>query len=477
MARIRFSLRTCALVVLSFSLLALSAVASAAQSGRIQLSLHESQQLSLPESVHQLKIDNEYIASLLSDRREVFIQARGLGQSRLSLLDRDGKLIRQYQVEVTANLDDLRAILKAAMPGERVKVEQLQDKLLLSGSISSEQRREQILRLIEGFLRPEFQHSGGNFTTVVDQLRLGDSAAIQLQVMIAEIPRHLVSQLGADYVAVDGRVAASASSVRAENREVQDYHRQLMQNQIRAEEEKGHIRLLATADLDLRSGEAVFLRAGGTFPLPPSQQPGSLQQLADAPDSDALPASMHQYRRFVLRPRFLARLQKDDRISLQAEFEVSSLTADKTATEIRKASGAEIAPLGQVRTVLRQVDMLPNQTIAFSGLLEEELGALSQQLPGLNELPVIGRLFGSAAYQQGYSDLVLLVTASLPQPELRISRAAQSLPPQAGTLYLLGHDWQPRPGVDKDLSLAPLPQPVRRAALQGSAHGFGHVIN
>ncbi len=468
MARIIELLRAWGLLTLFICLLIASVTAGAAQSSRIQLELHGSQLISLPEDVHQLKIDNEYVAALLADKRDVFVQARGLGRTRLQLFDKQAVLVKEYQVQVHANLEPLRALLKAALPGEPLKVEQLQDRLLLSGTISSEQSREQILSLVENFLRPEIDRPGGNFTTVVDQLQLSDKAALQLQVMIAEIPKHLISQLGADYVAVDDRVQAAESGVVGDQQAVRTYRQQLLHSQIRAEEARGHIRLLATADLDLRSGEAVFLRAGGAFPLP-----SALRAVAQPIVETEAP----QYRRFVLRPRFLPHLREDGQISLQADFEVSALSLTDEKGELRKMALGPFAPLDQVRTISRQVEMLPGQTIAFSGLLEEELGGLSGQIPGLSELPVIGRLFDSQAYREGYSDLVLLVSASLPPPVMPLSPQPQPQPARIGALYLLGHDWQPMPGRDLALPLAPLPQPVKRAAAQGAVGSYGHVIN
>jgi pilus assembly protein CpaC len=62
-------------------------------------------------------------------------------------------------------------------------------------------------------------------------------------------------------------------------------------------------------------------------------------------------------------------------------------------------------------TVLRD-----GQSFALGGLLQNKSSTAQQQLPWLGDVPVLGALFRSAAYQKNETDLAIIVTPRLVRP-------------------------------------------------------------
>ena len=151
--------------------------------------------------------------------------------------------------------------------------------------------------------------------------------------------------------------------------------------------------------------------------------------------------------------------------------------SDQTAVVNTGARLVDHHQTEQTRLISRKLQLVPGQTVAFSGLLEPQLAALSRDIPGLQQLPVIGRLFDSEAYLEGFSDLVLLLTAQAPLPAKQSRQSQPEIAPEAGALYLMGHDWQPVSRAELEAPLVALPEAFERAAVNDGKGRFGHVIN
>jgi pilus assembly protein CpaC len=84
------------------------------------------------------------------------------------------------------------------------------------------------------------------------------------------------------------------------------------------------------------------------------------------------------------------------------------------------------------------LELKTGQTFAMAGLINRVTNARSSRVPGLGDLPVLGALFRSVRYNTEETELVVLVTASLADP--------QSLPiedvPYPGMTFVPPSDWE-----------------------------------
>jgi len=64
----------------------------------------------------------------------------------------------------------------------------------------------------------------------------------------------------------------------------------------------------------------------------------------------------------------------------------------------------------QQREVATQVAVQSGQTVLLGGLIKQQEGISDTGIPGLNRLPVVGRLFGSTARNRDRTELIVLIT-------------------------------------------------------------------
>jgi general secretion pathway protein D len=107
----------------------------------------------------------------------------------------------------------------------------------------------------------------------------------------------------------------------------------------------------------------------------------------------------------------------DDHVGIKVNLEVSSISR-----EIRSDTGTLTYQVGtrNATTVLRLSD---GETQMLAGLISDEERRSATKVPGLGDLPVIGRLFGSTNDTAGKTEIVLLITPrvvrNLARPEAR----------------------------------------------------------
>jgi general secretion pathway protein D len=64
----------------------------------------------------------------------------------------------------------------------------------------------------------------------------------------------------------------------------------------------------------------------------------------------------------------------------------------------------------QQREVATQVAVQSGQTVLLGGLIKQQEGVTDTGIPGLNRIPVLGRLFGSTTRNRDRTELIVLIT-------------------------------------------------------------------
>jgi pilus assembly protein CpaC len=226
---------------------------------------------------------------------------------------------------------------------------------------------------------------------------------------------------------------------------------------IRALEERGLARRLAEPNLVALSGDTASFLAGGEFPIPVSSNLGVVTI---------------EFKKFGVGLAFTPTVLEDGVINLKIEPEVSQLDPTTTITV-----GGITVPSLIVRRANTTVELRDGQSFAIAGLLQSISTTDQRQFPWLADIPVIGALLRSAAYQKKETDLAIIITPRLVKP-LRPGMQARTpfdnaQPANDADFFLLGQselppskvraiNGQPRPQVGHILDVAP--REVVRAA-------------
>jgi pilus assembly protein CpaC len=196
---------------------------------------------------------------------------------------------------------------------------------------------------------------------------------------------------------------------------------------VQALEDRGLARRLAEPNLITMSGEKASFLAGGEFPIPVQ--------------SDRAQVTV-EYKKFGVGLTFTPTVLANGVINLRIEPEVSQL--DYT-NAVRTATVA--VPALVVRRASTVVELRDGQSFAVAGLLQSINQETQEQLPWLADVPIIGSLFRSAAFERKETDLAIIVTPRLVKPARPGQRLKTPLDATANAndadLFLLGQQEVP----------------------------------
>ena len=190
---------------------------------------------------------------------------------------------------------------------------------------------------------------------------------------------------------------------------------------LEALEQRGMVRTLAEPNLSALSGQQATFHAGGEFPIPVSQDNGTITV---------------EFKPFGVSLQFVPRVVDGDLINLELNTEVSAIDP----TNAFEQGGLRIDAF-TTRKASTTVEMRDGESFAIAGLLREDFQDSNNQVPWLGDIPILGSLFRSASFQRNQSELVIIVTAHLVTPTVgdAIALPTDSVkPPSEKDLFLHG---------------------------------------
>jgi pilus assembly protein CpaC len=139
---------------------------------------------------------------------------------------------------------------------------------------------------------------------------------------------------------------------------------------------------------------------------------------------------------------FIPYILSDKKINLKLGVNVSELATTGVLTyNPGDTNAAYFIPPITKRSAGTTLELADGQTMGIAGLLSENSRNVDKGLPGISDVPILGRLFKSEEYTSGETELVILVTPKLAKP---IDRRNITLPtdgyvsPNDIEFYLLG---------------------------------------
>ncbi len=114
------------------------------------------------------------------------------------------------------------------------------------------------------------------------------------------------------------------------------------------------------------------------------------------------------FKEFGVRLHFTPTILGTDLINLKVRPEVSSLDFSNAIT----LNGFRVPALSSRRTET-EVELQDGQTFAIAGLMNNTLNSTMDKIPGIGDIPVLGYLFRSRAYQKNQTELVVMITPQI----------------------------------------------------------------
>lgn len=351
------------------------------------------------------------VSTLTSSPHELLVTGKTPGISSLVLWDETGRS-NLYTVRTDIDVDLLRATIAAAFPKEQIGVSGIEDRVELSGNVSSEACVDAAVKIAQGYTKD-----------VVNSIRVmaPHPQQVQLKVRFVEVDRAKLAQFGFNFFST-GKTMALASTrqfsafgnpsssntggVTSNTVDIVNplnfflYNSQYDIGMALQDLETMQVaQILAEPTITSISGEEASFLSGGEFPFPMVQTSGGLASVTI------------QFRPYGVRLTFTPTVNPDGTIRLKVTPEVSALDY----TNQVQISGYTV-PAISTRRAQTDIELKSGQSFAISGLLDRRITDALSKTPGIASVPILGQLFHSKNKNASLVELVVIVTPTIVNP-------------------------------------------------------------
>lgn len=419
-------------------------IASQAASQRVKLGLNKSIVIDLPADAYDILVANPAVADAVTrTSRRIYLFGKQVGETNIFVFGANGEQIVSLDLSIERDVAGLEDHLKRYLPNSAIKVELINDNVVLSGTVDTPldaKRAEQIAQLFvsggEATTGQFAQTAAGGAATggvdinnpdnerrvsqIVNMLSIIGEDQVTLKVTIAEVSRSVMRQLGVNMVGsgsngINWSVLGdnpmglgkplSSSGFTIGGSALDAY--------FNAMEQSGVMKTLAEPTLTAVSGEKATFRVGGEFNMVTDR---------DVNDDGTVAYEVEKID-YGIGLEFQPTVLSPGRISLKLRTQVSEPTTEGSVPfETRGASnrltGTNIISIRK-RLADTTVELPSGGSMMIAGLVRDDVRQSINGLPGLSRVPVLGALFRSRAFERNETELVIIVTPYLARPVAR----------------------------------------------------------
>lgn len=384
-----------------------------ARATRLNLLVGKSVVIDSPVEIRRVSVASSEVAEAVAvSPRELLINAKAPGDTSLILWENGGRRV-VYDIAVrqnTARIDGAREQIRREMPDQDITLEVEGEVVFLRGTATDLVQAERAIAV------------ASTLGKVVNLLRVTvppAEAQILLKVRFANVDRAASRDLGVNLLStgalntVGGTSTGQFTPPKVETRDdgttfsVADalniflFRRDLdLGATVRALQTRRLLEILAEPNVLAINGKPASFVSGGEFPFPTLQGGGA-----------GLGAVTIMFREFGVRINFVPTVTPRGTIRLQVTPEVSSLDFANGLT----FQGFHIPALA-TRRVQTEVELESGQSFVIAGLLDNRTIDSFSKIPGLGDIPLLGKLFQSQSISKNNSELLVLITPELVRP-------------------------------------------------------------
>jgi pilus assembly protein CpaC len=403
---------------------------------RVKLGFNKSIVIDLPTDAYDILVANPAVADAVTrTSRRIYLFGKQVGETNIFVFGADGQQILSLDLAIERDVAGLEAYLEKYIVGSDIKVELINDNVVLTGMVQTPLDSSRAAQLAEIFVSGG-EATTGNFSTtagggasggdvdinnpdtqrrsskIVNLLSIVGEDQVTLKVTVAEVQRSVMKQLGVDVLATSGNSRFSLANfaglgkpIGANSTLTGNIGSTTISSYIQAMETSGVLRTLAEPSLSAISGEQATFQAGGEFPL--------ITGCSIDPDTQVVTYSIERTE-YGIGLEFMPVVLSAGRISLKVRTSVSEPTT-QNSTNV-----CDAAILGlRKRLADTTVEIPSGGTMMIAGLMQDDVRQAANGFPGLSKVPVLGTLFRSKSYQRNETELVILITPYITRPTAR----------------------------------------------------------
>ncbi|MBB6469688.1 pilus assembly protein CpaC [Aminobacter lissarensis] len=416
---------------------------STANIQRVKLGLNKSVVIDLPNDAYDILVANPSVADAVTrTARRIYLFGKAVGETNIFVFGPNGEQIVSLDLAVERDVAGLEDYIKRFIPGADIKVELLNDNVVLTGTVDTPLDAKRAVDLATIFV------TGGEATTgqysqtatggsenggvdinnpdqtrqkskIVNLLQIVGDDQVMLKVTVAEVSRNIMKQLGVNMLAqgsangiswsINNVVPGGLGAPIAGN----DFTlgNRSLQASINAMDQAGVLKTLAEPTLTAVSGEQATFRVGGEY---------NMLREVEAPKRDANgvtdPGGLRYERvEYGISLEFKPVVLSPGRISLKVRTAVSEPTNESPGA----SGGNPMLPSLRKRLADTTVELPSGGSMMIAGLVRDDVKQIMGGVPGLSRVPILGTLFRSRDFIRNETELVIIVTPYLARPVAR----------------------------------------------------------
>ena len=427
----------------------------------VLLAIGQGELINLPGNVSDVWVSAPEVADVyVRNTHQITLFGKAFGEATIFATNSAGTVIYSTNVRVSQNITSIDKMMKLAMPESDIHVTTVGQLAVITGTVQSPDDSAQAARLVTALLNPGVNVSDSAAALkigVVNRLRTATPLQVNLQVRFAEVSRSFIKNVGFNTTTRDttggflfgvasGRNVGTIGSVDTSSLPMLDASSKFgfpagtislpfdprigqfvypntgtafnftnlagtartsigragklfgldVLSALDLGERDGQVSTLANPNLTALSGETGTFLAGGEIPIPVSQGLGAVSV---------------EYKQYGVSLAYTPTVLSDGRISLRVRPEVSQLSSQGAVT----IAGTTIPAL-TTRRAETTVELGSGQSFMIAGLLSNTHNNSIDKTPGLGDVPILGSLFRSNAFQRDETELVIVITPYLVKP-------------------------------------------------------------
>jgi len=438
-------------------------VSASVATQRVKLGLNKSVVIDLPSDAYDILVANPAVADAVTrTARRIYLFGKTVGETNIFVFGPNGEQIVSLDLAVERDVAGLEDYLKRFIPSSKIKVELLNDNVVLTGMVDTPLDSKRAVDLATIFV------SGGEATTgqysqtaaggsvnggvdinnpdqtrrtskIVNLLQIVGDDQVTLKVTVAEVSRSVMKQLGVNMVGSGGSNGITFGSTvetypglgKPLSSSGLDFKSSTLQGTINAMEQSGVMKTLAEPTLTAVSGEKATFKVGGEYNMVSTVTNNTSTN--NQTGQRTWTANQVEY---GIGLEFQPVVLSAGRISLKVRTAVSEPT-----TEGSFALGDTNIISLRKRLADTTVELPSGGSMMIAGLVRDDVRQAVDGLPGLTKIPVLGTLFRSRDFVRNESELVIIITPYLSRPVARDDLAKPDdnfNPPSDGAGMFLG---------------------------------------
>ena len=393
---------------------AVSAAELQTQNAPLVVTVGKSLVLDNAMNIQRISLANGDLAEAVAvNPREVLINGKAPGETSLVIWQQGGpRLLFDLTVRASnSRLDNVRGQLAKELPGEDISVYVEGESVFLHGTAKN---------IIDADRATLIAATLGKVVNLLHVVTPVEEPQILLKVRFADVNRSVSSQLGFNLFSLGAAntvggtttqqftppVVQTSGAGQAVTATVANALNLFLFRPdlnlgatIEALESKNLLQILAEPNVLAMNGKQASFISGGEFPVPVVQGGANVG------------AVTIQFREFGVKLNFLPTITPRGTIRLVVAPEVSSLDYANGVV----LSGFTV-PAIDTRKVQTEIELENGQSFAIAGLLDNRFNETIDKIPGLGNIPLLGKLFQSRVLSKSNSELLIMVTPELVRP-------------------------------------------------------------